>query len=131
MRPGGVPRWAQQGQRHMQPNFGGAPQMGRGGQRHQNNRMMGGRPMGPNPMAMPMNMANMAAMAQARPGMPPNAAAQAGARPNFKYTSGVRNVAGAPVMPGQQQQPQPPQAAVFVQGQEPLTASMLAQAPPS
>jgi polyadenylate-binding protein len=112
--------------------------------RHQNNRMMGGRPMGPNPMAMPMNMANMAAMAQARPGMPPNAAAQAGARPNFKYTSGVRNVAGAPVMPGQQQpqmvvpqqqqqqqQPQPPQAAVFVQGQEPLTASMLAQAPPS
>ena len=59
--------------------------------------------MGPNPMAMPMNMANMAAMAQARPGMPPNAAAQAGARPNFKYTSGVRNVAGAPVMPGQQQ----------------------------
>ena len=33
MRPGGVPRWAQQGQRHMQPNFGGAPQMGRGGQR--------------------------------------------------------------------------------------------------
>merc|ERR1711971_1527148 len=85
---------------------------------------------GPNPMAMPMNMANMAAMAQARPGMPPNAAAQAGARPNFKYTSGVRNVAGAPVMPGQQQ-PQMPQAAVFVQGQEPLTASMLAQAPPS
>merc|ERR1712238_238055 len=143
MRPGGVPRWAQQGQRHMQPNFGGAPQMGRGGPRHQNSRMMGGRPMGPNPMAMPMNMANMAAMAQARPGMPPNAAAQAGARPNFKYTSGVRNVAGAPVMPGQQQpqmvvpqqqqqqQPQPPQAAVFVQGQEPLTASMLAQAPPS
>ena len=31
----------------------------------------------------------------------------------------------------QQQQPQPPQAAVFAQGQEPLTASMLAQAPPS
>merc|ERR1711923_125543 len=79
MRPGGVPRWAQQGQRHMQPNF--------------------------------------------------------------KYTSGVRNVAGAPVMPAQPaqapmppqqpQQQQPPQAAVFIQGQEPLTASMLAQAPPS
>ena len=31
----------------------------------------------------------------------------------------------------QQQQPQPPQAAVFVQGQEPLTASMLAAAPPN
>merc|ERR1712014_533311 len=62
-------------------------------------------------------------------------------RPNFKYTSGVRNVAGAPVMPAQPaqapmppqqpQQQQPPQAAVFIQGQEPLTASMLAQAPPS
>merc|ERR1711884_399713 len=140
MRPGGVPRWAQQGQRHMQPNFaGGAPQMGRGQNRHQNNKMMGGgRPMGPGPMAMPMNMA---AMAAARPGMPPNAVNPAGMRPNFKYTSGVRNVAGAPVMPAQPaqapmppqqpQQQQPPQAAVFIQGQEPLTASMLAQAPPS
>merc|ERR1712045_962695 len=143
MRPGGgVPRWAQQGQRHIQPNFaGGAPQMGRGQNRHQNNKMMGGgRPMGPGPMAMPMNMAAMAAAA-ARPGMPPNAANPAGMRPNFKYTSGVRNVAGAPVMPAQPaqapmppqqpQQQQPPQAAVFIQGLEPLTASMLAQAPPS
>jgi len=141
IRPGGVPRWAQQGQRHIQPNFaGGAPQMGRGQNRHQNNKMMGGgRPMGPGPMAMPMNMAAMAAAA--RPGMPPNAANPAGMRPNFKYTSGVRNVAGAPVMPAQPaqapmppqqpQQQQPPQAAVFIQGQEPLTASMLAQAPPS
>jgi len=36
-------------------------------------------------------------------------------------------------MPVPQAVPQqaPPQAAVFVQGQEPLTASMLAQAPPS
>merc|ERR1712156_104559 len=138
IRPGGVPRWAQQGQRHIQPNFGGAPQMGRGGNRHQNNKMMGGgRPMGPGPMAMPMNMA----AAMARPGMPPQAANPAGMRPNFKYTSGVRNVAGAPVMPAQAaqapmqpqqpQQQQPPQAAVFIQGQEPLTASMLAQAPPS
>merc|ERR1711863_61730 len=138
IRPGGVPRWAQQGQRHIQPNFGGAPQMGRGGNRHQNNKMMGGgRPMGPGPMAMPMNMAAV----MARPGMPPQAANPAGMRPNFKYTSGVRNVAGAPVMPAQAaqapmqpqqpQQQQPPQAAVFIQGQEPLTASMLAQAPPS
>merc|ERR1712165_200637 len=139
MRPGGVPRWAQQGQRHIQPNFaGGAPQMGRGQNRHQNNKMMeGGRPMGPGPMAMPMNMAAMAAAAA----RPPQAANPAGMRPNFKYTSGVRNVAGAPVMPAQAaqapmqpqqpQQQQPPQAAVFIQGQEPLTASMLAQAPPS
>merc|ERR1712056_174631 len=106
MRPGGgVPRWAQQGQRHIQPNFaGGAPQMGRGQNRHQNNKMMGGgRPMGPGPMAMPMNMA----AAMARPGMPPQAANPAGMRPNFKYTSGVRNVAGAPVMPAQAAQAPP------------------------
>merc|ERR1712036_55457 len=86
-------------------------------------------------------MGNMAAMAASRPGMPPNVANPAGMRPNFKYTAGVRNVAGAPVMPAQpaqamppqqpQQQQQPPQAAVFIQGQEPLTASTLAQAPPS
>merc|ERR1711997_1390381 len=94
-------------------NFAGGPQMGRGQNRHQNNKMMGGgRPMGPGPMAMPMNMA---AMAAARPGMPPNAAQPAQAMP--------------PQQPQQQQQP--PQAAVFIQGQEPLTASMLAQAPPS
>merc|ERR1719515_648047 len=69
-------------------------------------------------------------------GVPPNA----GQRPNFKYTAGVRNAAapalpqGMPAaMPVPQAVPQqaPPQAAVFVQGQEPLTASMLAQAPPS
>jgi len=150
MRQGGVPRWAQQGQRHIQPNFaGGAPQMGRGAPRHPANKYIGGggRPMGPGPMAMPMNMAAMqaaAAQQQQRPGMPPQAANPAGMRPNFKYTAGVRNVAGAPVMPGQpqpgqpmqpqppqQQQPPAPQAAVFIQGQEPLTASMLAQAPPS
>merc|ERR1712078_129116 len=70
--------------------------------------MGGGRPMGPGPMAMPMNMA----AAMARPGMPPQAAK-------------------APMQPQQPQQQQPPQAAVFIQGQEPLTASMLAQAPPS
>merc|ERR1711976_847177 len=65
----------------------------------------------------------------ARPAMPPNP----GMRPNFKYTAGVRNV--APVIPAQAAAPmqaqQAPQAAVFIQGQEPLTASMLAQAPPS
>merc|ERR1739848_219169 len=39
--------------------------------------------------------------------------------------------AQAPMQPQQPQQQPAPQAAVFVQGQEPLTASMLAQAPPS
>merc|ERR1711963_1051601 len=94
------------------------------------------------PAAMPQPQRFFGAQPQGmRPGMPPNAVNPAGMRPNFKYTSGVRNVAGAPVMPAQPaqapmppqqpQQQQPPQAAVFIQGQEPLTASMLAQAPPS
>jgi len=65
------------------------------------------------------------------------AAAQAAAlkqnapRANYKYAPGVRNPAQAMAMGGpqpiQQQQPQP---AVLIQGQEPLTASMLAAAPP-
>jgi len=94
---------------------------------------MGGRPMGPGPMMAPMMRPGMMPT-----GVPPNA----GQRPNFKYTAGVRNAAapapgmpqGMPAaMPVPQAVPQqaPPQAAVFVQGQEPLTASMLAQAPPS
>jgi len=117
-RPGMQPRWAQP--RGMNPNMMmGQPQM-RG---NKNPRMMGiARPMGPAPMMAPMT---------ARPALPPNA----GMRPNFKYTAGVRNVTGAPVMPAQAAVPmqpqQQPQAAVFIQGQEPLTASMLAQAPPS
>merc|ERR1712011_22709 len=93
---------------------------------------MGGRPVGPGPMMAPMM----------RPGMPTGVPPNADQRPNFKYTAQVRNAAGqAPGMPAgmpagvptMQAVPQqaPPQAAVFVQGQEPLTASMLAQAPPS
>lgn len=56
-----------------------------------------------------------------RPAQP--AAMQAGQNPRgpFKYTQAVRNA--APV-------PQQPQTAVVVQGQEPLTASMLASAAP-
>ena len=122
MRPGGMPRMAQA--RGMNPSM--RPQ-------HNRNQRMGGRPMGPGPMMAPMMRPGMMPT-----GVPPNA----GQRPNFKYTAGVRNAAGpAPGMPQgmpagmavPQAVPQqaPPQAAVFVQGQEPLTASMLAQAPPS
>jgi len=137
MRPGMTPRWAQaQPRGQMQPNMmQGGPHIR--GNRHQ--KMMGGpggRPMGPTPM--------MAPMMAPRPGMVPPVAGNPGMRPNFKYTAGVRNVAGAGGPPAQVQvpvqqpqsaanpmQPAPPQAAVFIQGQEPLTASMLAQAPPS
>ena len=79
-----------------------------------------GRPMGPTPMMPPL-------MAGARPGMPPNV------RANFKYTQGVRNAnpqmmpASAPVMASVPQ----PQQAVYIKGQEPLTTSMLAAAPPN
>jgi len=122
MRPGGMPRLAQP--RGMNPGMM---------QQRNKNQRMGGRPVGPGPMMAPMM----------RPGMMPTGVPpQAGQRPNFKYTAGVRNAAGAPAgmpagMPAGVPQMQavppqaPPQAAVFIQGQEPLTASMLAQAPPS
>merc|ERR1712227_842412 len=121
MRPGSMPRLAQP--RGMNPNMR---------QQQNRNQRMGGRPVGPGPMAPMMRPGMMPT------GVPPNA----GQRPNFKYTAQVRNAAGpAPGMPAgmpagvptMQAVPQqaPPQAAVFVQGQEPLTASMLAQAPPS
>merc|ERR1719340_525986 len=137
---GGQPRWPQQG--------GGRPQgqmmmPQHGGGQFQRSR-------GPNPR---MNMANMqrpsgapmmAPMMTARPGMPPQGMPQVqpnanvgggpNVRANYKYTAGVRNVAGqvqVPVAPQPVMQPQAPQAAVFIQGQEPLTASMLAAAPPN
>jgi len=136
---GGQPRWPQQG--------GGRPQgqmmmPQHGGGQFQRSR-------GPNPR---MNMANMqrpggapmmAPMMTARPGMPPQGMPQVQPNPNvggpnvranYKYTAGVRNVAGGqvvPVAPQPVMQPQAPQAAVFIQGQEPLTASMLAAAPPN
>jgi len=136
---GGQPRWPQQG---------GRPQ---GQMMMPHNQFQ--RSRGPNPR---MNMANMqrptgapmmAPMMAARPGMPPQGIPQGmpqvqpnasvgGApnlRANYKYTAGVRNVAGSvvPVAPQPVMQPQAPQAAVFIQGQEPLTASMLAAAPPN
>jgi len=138
---GGQPRWPQQGGGRPQGQMM-VPQHG-GGNQFQRSR-------GPNPR---MNMANMqrpggapmmAPMMTARPGMPPqgmpqvqpnpNVGVGANPRANYKYTAGVRNVAGGqvvPVAPQPVMQPQAPQAAVFIQGQEPLTASMLAAAPPN
>ena len=71
----------------------------------------------------------MAPMMTARPGMPPQGMPQVqpnanvgggpNVRANYKYTAGVRNVAGGqvvPVAPQPVMQPQAPQAAVFIQG---------------
>jgi len=79
--------------------------------------------MGVQPGPQPMMMA--------RPGMAPVPMAQQ-VRPQqtFKYTPTARNPP-AQVMPGQVVAPAPQaQQAVLIQGQEPLTASMLAAAPP-
>merc|ERR1711997_1283893 len=93
------------------------------------------------PNKVPRQMAPMMAPRPGMHAMPPAAAhaaaaqaAAAGMRPNFKYTQGVRNVAApmaAPAAPQVMAQPPQPQPAVFIQGQEPLTASMLAAAPPN
>jgi polyadenylate-binding protein len=123
---GGQPRWPNQAPQGMM-----MPQQGM-------------RARGPNPR---MNMNNMQrpmmAPMMARPGMPPQGMpAQGrsqpqpggpGVRPNYKYTAGVRNATGqvVPVNPQPVMQPQAPQPAVFIQGQEPLTATMLAAAPPN
>jgi len=79
--------------------------------------------MGVQPGPQPMMMA--------RPGMAPVPMAQQ-VRPQqtFKYTPTARNPPSQ-VMPGQVVAPAPQaQQAVLIQGQEPLTASMLAAAPP-
>merc|ERR1712200_63946 len=56
---------------------------------------------------------------------------QNGPRANYRYAPGVRNPAQVMAMGGPQPIPQQqPQPAVLIQGQEPLTASMLAAAPP-
>jgi len=57
--------------------------------------------------------------------MPPAVAVNAAQRSNYKYTANMRN---PPQAMGQHIVPQPVQQAVLVQGQEPLTATMLADA---
>merc|ERR1719334_2536267 len=81
----------------------------------------------PPQMVAQQNLAQQAVAAAAMSA----AAAQGAPRANYKYTQGVRNPAQVAAMP----QPVPPQMqaaqpAVLIQGQEPLTASMLASTPP-
>ncbi len=155
---GPQPRWPQQqprGGAHMMGGAGGGFRGGRPGAPRMN-QAGGGVPRGPMHAAAAgaQQMAAMPVM-QPRPGVPPAAAqaavqaqmqqqqaaaAQAaaaaaagagGPRPqNFKYTPGVRNPSQVVAMPQPMPPQQPPQAAVLIQGQEPLTASMLAAAPP-
>merc|ERR1711894_799959 len=95
-------------------------------------------------VARPMGQQVMPAMMRGVGQLPPRpaaaaqqAAAQAAVakqnapRANYKYAPGVRNPAQVMAMGGPQPVPQQqPQPAVLIQGQEPLTASMLAAAPP-
>jgi len=129
------PRWPQQ---QAVPRPGGMPGMGMGmgvggmprGPRVGGPRMGQQQPGGPRvgqPGPQPMTM-------MPRPGMPPVPMVGPQVRPqqSFKYTPTARNPP-AQVMPGQIVAPggvPPPQQAVLVQGQEPLTATMLAAAPP-
>jgi polyadenylate-binding protein len=147
MRAGGQPRWPQQQGRggpmqgqmmmpnqHIRTPRGVNPRMQQQMQQMQAMQMQrpmsaGGPMMGGPPMmgARPM---------QQQPGMPQQQMPQQppGVMANYKYTPGVRNVATGPAgqvaVPLQAMVPQP-QPAVFIQGQEPLTASMLAAAPPN
>uniref|UniRef100_A0A665TE63 PABP n=1 Tax=Echeneis naucrates TaxID=173247 RepID=A0A665TE63_ECHNA len=125
LRPG--PRWATQGVR---------PQ-------HFQNMPSAMRPSAPRPQTfntirpttttntqVPRMMASQRMPTQALSQRPASASATAApvrAMPQYKYAAGVRN-------PQQHMASQPPvtmqQPAVHVQGQEPLTASMLAAAPP-
>lgn len=120
-RPGGPQMAVQAAQIPRGPRPGGA-----GGPRP----MGGAAPRPPTqPMVQPMMMA-------ARPGMPgvgvpPTMGAPRPAQQSFKYTPTARNPPGQVV--GQMMAAgsvPPPQQAVLIQGQEPLTASMLAAAPP-
>jgi len=91
----------------------------------------------PNSLRQPGPRANLRHMSPGSSGQGPRAPGQAmAARPSvagpraippYKYATGVRNPNPQVVQPIALQQPQP---AVHVQGQEPLTASMLAAAPP-
>jgi len=127
------PRWPQQ--QAVVPRPGGMPGMGMGMSMGVPRAPRVGGPRMGQPQPRPMGQPGPQPMTMmARPGMPPVPMVGAQVRPqqSFKYTPSVRNPPSQ-VMPGQMVAPggvPPPQQAVLVQGQEPLTASMLAAAPP-
>lgn len=113
MRPN--PRWQQQGGRG-QGGFQGIPGSLRQPGPRSNLRHMS-----------PSNTQGPRAAGQAMAPRPSMGVPGPRAMPPYKYASGVRNPNPQVVQPIALQQAQP---AVHVQGQEPLTASMLAAAPP-
>ncbi|KAJ0062751.1 hypothetical protein NL108_004384, partial [Boleophthalmus pectinirostris] len=136
MRPN--PRWQQQGGRG-QGGFQGIPnslrQPGpRANLRHMSPGSSGQGPRGCLTLFILYTLCNLLqfsscclATGQAMATRPSVGVAGPRAIPPYKYATGVRNPNPQVVQPIPLQQPQP---AVHVQGQEPLTASMLAAAPP-
>merc|ERR1712183_1132646 len=143
---GAQPRWPQQprgaippGQMQMGMNAGFRTR-GPSGPRMNQAQAAAAAAMAARPMAQQMMPAMMRGVGQ----IPPHLAAAAAQNPamvaanqqnapraNYKYAPGVRNPAQVMAMGGPQPVPQQqPQPAVLIQGQEPLTASMLAAAPP-
>jgi len=123
-------------QMRAQPRWAAQPNMPRPGQPQM--AMQAAMPRGPRPGPRPMTAQARPAqpmgqpMMMARPGMPAVPAMAGPRQASFKYTQSARNppgqVVGGQIMPAGGAPT--PQQAVMIQGQEPLTASMLAAAPP-
>merc|ERR1711976_503164 len=117
-----TPRWQAPNPRAQAP--AAYPQMPASGQ------VRNPRPGGQQPVRATVNARPITGVPGAQVGRPGPPAAIPGGQPprtTFKYTAAVRNPSQVAAVPGPQQQVQP---AVHIQGQEPLTASMLAAAPP-
>lgn len=116
-----TPRWQAPNPRAQVPGAAAAAytQMPGGGQ------MRNPRPGGQPPVRATVNARPLTGMGAQGGRAPPAIPAGQPPRATYKYTPGVRNPAQVGVVPQQAAQP-----AVHIQGQDPLTATMLAAAPP-
>uniref|UniRef100_A0AAY4C306 PABP n=1 Tax=Denticeps clupeoides TaxID=299321 RepID=A0AAY4C306_9TELE len=124
MRPN--PRWQQQGGR-AQGGFQGMPNSLRQPGPRASLRHLTPAGTAPGPRGIPPGAQRMANTGQPMGPRPTMGMTNPRAIPPYKYATSVRNTQPQVVQPISLQQAQP---AVHVQGQEPLTASMLAAAPP-